>query len=34
MLAGYRVVRFPRRQVFEDAASVQATLHGLLRRTA
>ncbi len=34
MLAGYRVVRFPRRQVFEDPASVDATLRGLLRRTA
>ena len=32
MLAGYRVVRFPRRQVFEDPASVDATLRGLLKR--
>jgi very-short-patch-repair endonuclease len=34
MLAGYRVVRFPRRQVFEDPVSVQATLHGLPRHAA
>jgi len=34
MLAGYRVVRFPRRQVFEDPASVHATLRGLLQRAA
>jgi hypothetical protein len=34
MLAGYRVVRFPRRQVFEDPQSVQATLRGLLRQAA
>jgi hypothetical protein len=34
MLAGYRVVRFPRRQVFEDPASVRATLLGLLGRAA
>jgi hypothetical protein len=31
MLAGYRVVRFPRRQVFDDPLSVAATLRGLLR---
>lgn len=34
MLAGYRVVRFPRRQVVKDRASVAATLHGLLRQAA
>ena len=34
MLAGYRVVRFPRRQVYEDPASVDATLRGLLKRPA
>jgi hypothetical protein len=34
MLAGYRVVRFPRRQVFEDPASVLATLRGLLAQAA
>ncbi len=30
MLAGYRVVRFPRRQVLEDPVSVEATVRALL----
>jgi very-short-patch-repair endonuclease len=34
MLAGYRVVRFPRRQVLEDPASVAATLRALVRQAA
>ena len=34
MLAGYQVVRFPRRQVLEDPASVAATLQTLLARAA
>jgi very-short-patch-repair endonuclease len=34
MLAGYRVVRFPRRQVLEDPASVAATMGALLRQAA
>ncbi len=34
MLLGYRVVRFPRRQVEEDPASVRATLVALLRQAA
>jgi hypothetical protein len=33
-LAGYQVVRFPKRQVFEDPASVEATLRTLLARAA
>jgi hypothetical protein len=34
MLAGYRVVRFPWRQVLMEPASVRATLAGLLRQAA
>ena len=34
MLAGYRVVRFPHRQVFEAPASVAATLRTLLAQAA
>ena len=34
MLAGYRVVRFPRRQVLEDPAGVAATMRALLRHAA
>ena len=34
MLAGYQVVRFPRRQVLDDPASVAATMRELLRQAA
>jgi very-short-patch-repair endonuclease len=34
MVAGYRVVRFPRNQVFDDPSSVEATIRGLLRQAA
>ncbi len=34
MLAGYRVVRFPKRQVLEDPTSVAATMRTLLRGAA
>jgi len=33
-LAGFQVVRFPWRQVFDDPRSVEATLRALLRRAA
>jgi len=34
MLAGYRVVRFPRSQILADRAGVAATLRALLRQPA
>jgi hypothetical protein len=34
MLAGYRVVRFTRDQVFDDPSGVEATIRGLLRQAA
>jgi hypothetical protein len=34
MLAGYRVVRFPKRQVLEDPAGVAQTMRALLRQAA
>jgi hypothetical protein len=34
VLAGYRVVRFPSKQVFDEPSSVEATLRGLLRQAA
>ncbi len=33
-LAGYRVVRFPWQQVFDEPSSVEATIRGLLRQAA